>query len=173
MSTMASQITSLTIAYTAFFSGADQRKHRSSASLAVVRGNHRWPVTSPQKWPVTPTMFLFDDVIILTAMGLPPGGNLGGRYLIILPYYQVSAIHHDDVIKWKHFSRYWPFVRGIHRWPVNSSRKDQWRGALIFSLICAWIDRWANNREAADLRRHHAHYDVTVVSVRPGNHRWY
>ena len=47
---------------------------------------------------------------------------------------------HDDVIKWKHFPRYWPFVRGIHRWPLNSPHKSQWRGALMFSFICAWID---------------------------------
>ena len=44
---------------------------------------------------------------------------------------------HDDVIKWKHFPCYWPFVRGIHRSPVNSPHKGQWRGALMFSLICA------------------------------------
>ena len=43
----------------------------------------------------------------------------------------------DDVIKWKHFPRYGPFVRGIHRSPVNSPHKGQWRGALMFSLICA------------------------------------
>ena len=43
-----------------------------------------------------------------------------------------------DVIKWKHFPRYWPFVRGIHRWPVNSPHKGKWCGALMFSLICAW-----------------------------------
>ena len=47
---------------------------------------------------------------------------------------------HDDVIKWKHFPRHWPFVRGIHRSPVNSPRKGQWRGALVFSLICVWIN---------------------------------
>ena len=47
---------------------------------------------------------------------------------------------HDDVIKWRHFPRYWPFVRGIHRSPVNSLHKGQWRGALMFSLICAWIN---------------------------------
>ena len=46
----------------------------------------------------------------------------------------------DDVIKWKHFPRYWPFVRGIHRSPVNSPHKGQWRGALMFSLIFAWIN---------------------------------
>ena len=43
---------------------------------------------------------------------------------------------HDDVIKWNHFPRYWPFVRGIHRSPVNSPHKGQWHGALMFSLIC-------------------------------------
>ena len=72
---------------------------------------------------------------------------------------------HDDVIKWKHFPRYWPFVRGIHRSPVNSPHKGQWRGALIFSLICVRINGWVNNRDAGDLRRHHSHYDVTVMIV--------
>ena len=70
---------------------------------------------------------------------------------------------HDDVIKWKHFPRYWPFVRGIHRSPVNSPHKGQWRGALMFSLTCAWINGWINNRAAGDLRRHYVHYDVNVI----------
>ena len=64
MGTMASQITSLTIVYSTVYSGPDQRKHRSSASLAFVRGIHRWPVNSPYKWPVTRKMFPFDDVIM-------------------------------------------------------------------------------------------------------------
>ena len=54
-------------------------------------------------------------------------------------------------------------MRGIHRSPVNSPHKGQWRGALMFSLICAWINGWVNNREAVDLRRHRAHYGVTVM----------
>ena len=70
---------------------------------------------------------------------------------------------HDGVIKWKHFPRYWPFVRGNHRSPVNSPHKGQWRGALMFSLICVWINGWTNNREAGDLRRYHTHYDGTVI----------
>ena len=70
---------------------------------------------------------------------------------------------HDDFIKWKHFPRYRPFVRGIHRPPVNSPHKGQWRGALMFSLIYTWINGWVNNGEAGDLRRHRAHYDVTVM----------
>ena len=48
---------------------------------------------------------------------------------------------HDDVIKWKHLPRYWPFVRGIHRSPVNSPHKGQWREALVFSLICSLNNR--------------------------------
>ena len=77
-----------------------------------------------------------------------------------------QIISHDDVIKWKLFPRYWPFVQGIHWSPVNSPHKGQWRGALMFSLICAWIHGWVNHREAGDLRRHHAHYGVTVLSWR-------
>ena len=57
----------------------------------------------------------------------------------------LSGARHDDVIKWKHFPRYWLFVRGIHRSPVNSPHKGQWRGAFIFSLICVWINRWVQS----------------------------
>ena len=69
----------------------------------------------------------------------------------------------DDVIKWRPFPRYWPFVQGIHRSRVNDPHKGQWHGTLVFSLICAWINRWVSNGEAGDLRRHRAHYDVTVM----------
>ena len=63
MGAMASQITSL--AYSIVCIGGDQRKHQSSASLAFVRGIHRWPVNSPRKWPVTRKIFPFDDGIII------------------------------------------------------------------------------------------------------------
>ena len=65
---------------------------------------------------------------------------------------------HDDVIKWKHFPCYW----GIYRSPLNSHKKTQWRGTLMFSLICARIG-WVYNGGAGDLRRHRAHYDITVM----------
>ena len=71
---------------------------------------------------------------------------------------------HDDVIKWKHFPCNRPFVRGIHRSPVNSPHKGQWHGALMFSLICVWINYWVNNGEAGDLRRYRVHCDVIVMS---------
>ena len=74
----------------------------------------------------------------------------------------LQHLPHDDVIKWKHFPRNWPFVRGIHRSMVNSPHKGQWRGALMFSLICVWING-VNNREVGDLRRYLAHYDVIVM----------
>ena len=83
------------------------------------------------------------------------------RTTIFVPYRLVKS--HDDVIKWKHFPRNWPFVRGIHRSPVNSPHKGQWRGAFMFSLICARINGWVNNCEAGDLRRIRPHYDVTVM----------
>ena len=72
---------------------------------------------------------------------------------------------HDDAIKWKHFPCYLPFVPGIHRSPVNSPHKGQRRGALMSSLIWAWINGWVNYCEAGDLRRHIAHYDVTVMII--------
>ena len=75
-----------------------------------------------------------------------------------------SQSNHNDVIKWRHL-RYWPFARGIHRSPLNSPHKGQWRGALMLSLICAWINDWVNSCEAGDLRRHCAHYDVTVMAT--------
>ena len=65
MGAMASQVTSLTVVYSTIYWGADQRKHQSSASLAFVRGIHRWPVNFPHKWPVTRKMFPFDDVIMM------------------------------------------------------------------------------------------------------------
>ena len=79
--------------------------------------------------------------------------------LLIVP---LGTIH-DDVIKWKHFPRDWPFVRGIHRSPMKSPHKGKRRGALMFSLICVWINDWVNNREAGDLRRYCANYDVIVM----------
>ena len=78
--------------------------------------------------------------------------------LVFIYYY------HDDIIKWKHFPRNWPFVRGIHRSPINSAHKGQWRGALMFSLIFTWIKSSINNREAGNLRHHRAHYDAIVMN---------
>ena len=72
MGAMAFQITSLANVYPTVYSGTDQRKHRISASLAFVRGIHRWPVNSAHKWPVTRKMFPLGDVIMMATDALAP-----------------------------------------------------------------------------------------------------
>ena len=252
MSAMASQITGVSIVCSTVGSGADGSKYQSSASLAFLRGIHRWPVNSPHKRPVTQKMLPYDDVImwdeksvsrdrsrhwgcdkmavifthnfseksfpdencfilIQISLNFVPGIKLtidqhwfvwwlgtekptnhytnqsysslwrilGKTGFIDMGFLRNPCMHHigipmscsktsnwnlhDDVIKWKHFPRYWPFVRRIHRSPVNSPHKGQWQGALMFSLICTWINSWVNNPEAGDLRRHRAHCDVSVM----------
>ena len=86
MSVMASQITSLTIVYSTVYSGAAQRKHQSSASLAFVRGIHRWPVNSPHKGPVTRKVFPFDDVIMYYSHGLFHNDCYGAAQLCCLMF---------------------------------------------------------------------------------------
>ena len=146
--------------------------------------NHNWIPRAPQNC----LGFHHGKILLLFQLFVPdPGANsvlpglttrvksiVDGPYCVISPVSvkqtepcgKTSTIpkkQHDDVIKWKHFPRYWPFVRGIHRWPVNSAHKGQWRRALMFSLICLWINCWVNNCEAGDLRCHRGHYGVTVM----------
>ena len=78
---------------------------------------------------------------------------------------KISLFTSGDIIQLNHFPRNWPIVRGIHQSPVNSPHKGQWRGALMCSLICGWKNAWMNNLEAGVLRRHRAHYDVTVMII--------
>ena len=87
---------------------------------------------------------------------------------------------HDDVIKWKHFPRYWPFLRGIHRWPVNSPHKGQWRGALMFSLICTLYKRlskqswgWWFETPSRSLWRHCNAINDTHFFWYRGKNKWY
>ena len=173
MTTIVSQITSLAFVYSTVYSDADQRKHQSSASLAFVWGIHR------DRWiPRTKGQLRGKCFHLMTSScknDLHQTTSKQNKILIHRNFFQIccnavalnttpkETVDHDDVIKWKHFPRYWPFVRGIHRSPVNSPHRDQWRGALTFSLICDWINGWVNNREAGDLRRCHAHYDVIVM----------
>ena len=99
---------------------------------------------------------------------------LGRQEAISVEKWQEMPIyyHHDDIIEWKHFPRYWPFLRGIHRSPVNSFHKGHWRGALMFSLICAWTNGSANHRNAGDLRCHRTHYDITVMMPLDNSRKW-
>ena len=70
----------------------------------------------------------------------------------------LGFVDHDAVIKWKYFPRFLSLCTGN-----SQSHRGQWCGALMFSLICAWINGWVNIREAGDLRYHRAYYDFTVM----------
>ena len=118
---------------------------------------HRWPVNSPHKWPVTRKMFPFDDIIMRCV-----------KWRWVSVYHMATAPCPKSW--WRHqmetFSMLLALCAGIS--PITgelpSQRpKRQWRGTLIFSLICAWTNVWVNNRYTGDLRRHLAHYDVTVM----------
>ena len=74
-------------------------------------------------------------------------------------------MHHDDVIKWKHFRVTGHFVREIHRSLANTLTKASDAELWCFLRSVPWINGWVNNREAADLRRHRAHYDVIVMFI--------
>ena len=161
MSPMASQITSLTVAYSTVYSCTDDWKHLSSASLAFVWGIHRRPMNSPNKWPVTRKIFPFDDVIMIQMFVVYCGllwfrlvhtisiawllhwhmhgyiikttltnmvGYIAWTHCTLMIWYNHhNKIWHgktlDDVIKWKLFPRYWPFLWWIHRSPVNFPHK--------------------------------------------------
>ena len=106
---------------------------------------------------------IFAEILALQQLNDPANSNrYVHSYTIVglLSYYDIIL---DDIIKWKHFSHYWPFVRGIHRSMVNFPQKGQWHRAMMFSLICAWINGWVNSCEAGDVRCHHTHYDVTAM----------
>ena len=219
MGEMSSQITSLTIVYSNVYSGVDQSKHQSSASLAFVWGIHREPVNSPHKWPVTRKMFPFDDVIM---------SNDTWRHYNTMCYAQCSAFiplvkmvikisflsqivilsysHSRNsntlifsllkIVSWLNSIKLiWTVYICImsqrrrslssplmmmtsngnifrvtgpvcgeftrHRWIPGTKASDA--ELLMFSLICAWINRWVNKCEAGDLRRYRAHYDVIVM----------
>ena len=74
-----------------------------------------------------------------------------------------SLGQHDDVIKWEHLPRYWPFERGIHPSPLNSTHQRPVTRSFEFFFICAWTNGWARNQDAGELSRRGAHYDVTVM----------
>ena len=75
----------------------------------------------------------------------------------------VDPLSHDDVIKWKHFPRYWPFVREFtgHRWIPLTKASDAGLWCFLWSAPKQTVGK--RNRYAGDLRRHHAHYDVIVM----------
>ena len=115
--------------------------------------------------PVVGEHRLSCTIIMLLNKRQPNNTKIQQSVIWDVPYAISFPLTHDDVIKWKHFPRNWSFAWGIDQSPVNSPQKGQWRGALIFSLIYAWMNRWANNRKAVDLRSHRAHCDVNLMNI--------
>ena len=137
---MASQISGVSIIYSTIYSGADQRKHQSSASLAFVRGIHRWPVNSPHKGPVTWNMFPFDDVIVSTILAVSTHNSPSDSWKYgsnrreirtskhrLLQWlklttedciYQYVDIHINTLIYAKYIRLCWAFARLKHNKPV-------------------------------------------------------
>ena len=98
--------------------------------------------------------FLYHDVITTYTM---PWINSDSKQQI-----SWSNHHHNSSPWWRHQME---IFSGIHRSTVNTPHRGQWREALMYSLICVWINVWVNNRDAGDLRRYRAHYDVTVMFI--------
>ena len=93
-----------------------------------------------------------------------PGIVMGTGFTLT---YTAIGYTYQGNLWWRHQMKtfiplYWPFVRGIHRWPLDSPQKGQWRGAFIFSLMYAWTNGLANTRDADGLRRYRARWDVTL-----------
>ena len=98
------------------------------------------------------------NLILLSTNGL---NHLRSNCLVII-WDELMCKHllivDDDIMKWKHFLRYRPFVRGIHRSLVDSLHWGQWCRALMFSLVCVWTNCWTNSQKAGELRCLGAHF---------------
>ena len=116
MGMIASQITSLTIVYLTVYSGADQRKHQSSASLAFVWGIHRGPVNSPPKWPVMRKVFPFDDVIMKLEAPLMKSQNILSA--TILNFKGCGSLRHVPLLSC--------FFQKDQKQPATSHYLNQW-----------------------------------------------
>ena len=122
MGAVASQITSLTIAYSPVYSDADQRKYQSSASVAFVRGIHRGPVNYPHKWPVMRKLFPFDDVIKIIGH---PGWTMDIPSSLIRQYYKVIN-HSTNAIK-----EYVPYAYLRPTEPKTQEGRKLGRGRIV------------------------------------------
>ena len=167
-STNIGQISSLNVQYFISLLKLAQRhpvvNAHSSAQLSSFDGASRYISCWPSRRK--PTMFVAFN-------GRNSSTEVPGLHVIIRTDDTTRAVCIWKKLHWHMMTssngnifRVMAFVGGIHWSPVDSPHKVQWRGALIFSLICAWTNVGANNRDAGDLRRHRTHYDVTVMSLR-------
>ena len=122
---IASQTTNLTIVYSPFYPGADQRKHQRSASLDFVTGIYRWQVNSPQEGPLTRKMFLFDDVIIFLQQGSPI--HLKHGPLVVNMLVSLAAF----LINWRFYMFYTIHIIGMRDKIRRQNRKND---NILFSF---------------------------------------
>ena len=144
-----------------------------SVLLAICVGNSAVTRVFPAQRPVTSSFDVFFDLHLNERLSKESWGwwfetpsrplwHHSNALLVIKAHFSKSSWRHQM----EPFSALLVLCAGNSPIPVNSPHKSQWRGALMFSLICAWINNWVNNREAGDLRRHRGHYDVNVMSYR-------
>ena len=96
----------------------------------------------------------------ITKLMGPTWGPSGADRTQVNPAIWVTTVTFEATRLEESTTRSFPPISPV---PVISPHKGQWRGALMFSLICVWINGWVNNREAGDLRCHRGHYDVNVM----------
>ena len=150
------------------------RQFSGAFRLSMIGSSQVWSVRDvDQTWlePIIDSLSVGESQRILVTVNhlfmfaaWPHAAHMACPLACIITWSQPSFLRLSDrrmkFTGWRHqmetFSVLLAFLRGIHRSPVNSPHKGQWRGALMFSFICAWINDWVNNREAGDLRRHRA-----------------
>ena len=133
-----------------------------SALLAICAGNSPVPGEVPAQRPVTRSFGVFLDLRLNKRWSKQSWG--WWFETLSCPFWRHCNVEIIS-IKWKYFPRYWPFVRGIHRSPVDFPHKGLWRESWMFSLIYAWTNGCAKTHDASDLRRRRAHYDATVMKL--------
>ena len=172
MGVKASQITGVSFVYSIVCSGANQRKHQSFASLAfggefTGTGDFPQSTSNAENVPIWWRRDAFMAMITEAQITM-------GTYIFVLPVCIITNMPEYFIMFsfwlsswWRHqmeaFSALLAFCAGNSPVSVKSQYTDRWRGALMFSLVYAWMHDWVNNREAGDLRRHRGHYDVIVM----------
>ena len=166
MTMLASQITSLTVVYSIVYSGVNQRKHQSSASLAFVWQIHRGPVNFPHKWPVTRKMFPFDDVIMISQ-------NWPRYWFGSVRQQAITRVSVDRFMSPYCATMCWVTVLismalpalATHLWGETTDDRlfsqTEWCAAFVFALLSVWIICCTNSRVAHGWRRH----DANVISL--------
>ena len=171
MSTIASQIICDIIVYSTLRSGADQRKHQSFASLAFVRGIHRWSVNSPHKGPVAPKMFPFDDVI------MPPATvNTHVKTTVTVSELKSCSNH-----TYASQARTVVNTSGLadrqsgswrERWFHGQARQILWAEALRIGRACPWSDLSSHEPDVQSTRPDVFSASGLVLSVIGHNRHW-